>query len=534
MNEYTLLPFLGRKSDVPIDDFSLFQSVGTNVVMTHDVGGMNFDITRLRMACSKSNGYTQWSNSAISSAANCMGLFELYDGTNRDHIFFDHGKCYIYDSSNDPQLKEDASSTTFASDSMDLYSIIKVGDYMVFADHAEHTPYKWKHGDANLTKLIASGTEYKFRYLLPFQRRVIGAYTDQTDGDIEIRYSTPWPETAITSLNFPASNQLYIPNDDPITGIVKIGFNKALVLCENSIHDLIYYQNYETPFGIVPLIEGNGFTNHHSIVNVGGRILGFNKNYGFCSYTGGSIFPENFTPISKDIERDIGSFMTDYYELIYGKLLPSSREVAWTAPYASITPSRIYFYNLDTGQWRFDDKAMRVIDNWVLTSSYTWNDFVAELGGSTSLWQAVGSGAWANYTSLSSRPVYANQNGHLYRHTGENLDGSAINGYRVEPALDFGDNKTMHLINEIWFGIVSSANYALKVWMRGGNTIGELSAKSWIAQDNLSLDNPYTPIVRTNLGQAFKYHQIKWGTDGADEKFEINKITFRYVDEGGY
>ena len=46
------------------------------------------------------------------------------------------------------------SATTFATDNIDLYSIINFGGYMIFADRGEHQPFKWKHGDTYLTPLI--------------------------------------------------------------------------------------------------------------------------------------------------------------------------------------------------------------------------------------------------------------------------------------------------------------------------------------------------------------------------------------------
>jgi hypothetical protein len=110
------------------------------------------------------------------------------------------GDVYRYDSSRDPQEVADAGATAFASDATDFYSFIKYGSYMVFADFAEHTPYCSDYNDANLLKLISGGTEFKFRYLESFARRIIGAYSDQTNGNIEIRWSNanPTPNTSCT------------------------------------------------------------------------------------------------------------------------------------------------------------------------------------------------------------------------------------------------------------------------------------------------------------------------------------------------
>ena len=120
--EFRIIPILGRKTDVPQDDFSLFQHINENTVLTHDVGGVNFDITRKKNACYKSEGYVKWSNSATSQATKCLGLYELVSGSTRDHIFIDNGKFYYLDSSLDPQVVEDGSSTTFATGDQDIYS----------------------------------------------------------------------------------------------------------------------------------------------------------------------------------------------------------------------------------------------------------------------------------------------------------------------------------------------------------------------------------------------------------------------------
>ena len=241
MKSFTIIPILGLKTDVLPDDPSMLQMVADTTALSHAAGGRDFSLKRKRNACTKSFGRKQKSNSAITSASLCHGLFELYDGENRNYFNFDHGKVFKYDASWDPAEVVIAASTTFATDVEDLYSVCRVGDYIVWGDRAETTPHKWKHADATHSKLIKAGeTEYKFRYLLQFQRRVIGLYSDQTDGKIDIRWSTPWPTTAITSLNFPATNQLWVPNDDPITGGATLGRDKCFIFCENSIQQLVY------------------------------------------------------------------------------------------------------------------------------------------------------------------------------------------------------------------------------------------------------------------------------------------------------
>jgi hypothetical protein len=595
METFKIIPILGRKTNVPPDDLSLFKFLGQGIALTHDVGGINFDITRKKNACSKSYGYSKWANSANAQATKCLGLFELYDGTNRNHIFFDNGKCYVFDSTLDPQVKEDAKlnydgqtgdftvgltvtggtsgatgvivrdedagttgtlylqsvsgtfqdneaitdtgtgaatvngniqTTTFATDNIDLYSILRVGEYMVFSDRGEHMPYKWKHGETNISPLIASGTAYKFRWLVSFQRRIIGLYSDQTNGDIEIRWSTAWPTTAITSLNFPAGNQLYIPNDDSLVGGAIMGYDKCFLYCEDSIQQLTYYPDYTSPFRIYTIIPQQGAVNHYSIVNVGDRHFLFNRNYGFCEYRGGREFPFGGVPISEDIEEDVQGISVEYYNLIVGIYVPLTREVVWTVPMGGTTPDRLFFYNINTKQWRIEDKAMRYINNWRMYSNYTWNNLITDLGGTGAIWANAGLNIWAHYTAIRDRLVYANTDGHLYYQTSEGLDNSDLDGYRIEPIIDFGEPKRKDLLKEIWFDLAYSGDYSIDVYHRGGNTTGEVKNASWTALPSLSHNSPAKPVIYT--AQSARLHQIKWGTAVRNARFEVNGITFKY------
>lgn len=526
LQEFKIIPILGRKTNVPQDDPSLFQFIGDTVALTHDVGGINFDLQRKRNACTKSEGKVQWSNSATAQATRCLGLFELYDGSNYDHIFFDNGKFYVYDSSLDPSDKT-ATGVTHATGVEDFYSIIKVGSYVVWADRAETTPYKWKHGDAAATKLIASGTEYMFRYLMPFQRRVIGLYSDQTNGDIDIRYSTDWPTTAITALNFPAANQLWVPNDDPIAGGATMGRNRAFVYCDNSIQEILYYPDYEAPFRVYTVVADQGAANHHSIVSVGNRHFLFNRSYGFCEYQGGSEFPFGGRPISENIETDLRDIASDHYRAIIGTFIPLKREICWTAPLGGEgSCTHLLFYNLDTKQWRFEDKAYRYVDHWQMYLPYTWNDLITELGGTGATWAAAGTHTWAYYTSMLQRLVYGGIDGHLYYQYGETLAGSALDGYRIEPIMSFGDAKRKDLLEEIWFDLATTGDYSIHIYHRGGDTTGEVEAASWTALDTLSHNSPDKPCIYPQITE--RLHQIKWRTDSGDEKFQVNGITFRF------
>jgi len=528
---FRIIPILGRKTDVPIDDYSLFKPMGDGLALTHDTGGINFDLVRKRNACVKSNGYDNWSSAAIGSAARCQGLFELEDGNQRNHIFFDHGKCYVFDNANAPVAKQELNNRTFANTDDDLYSIIRVGPYMVFADNGKTTPYKWKHGQTDLTKLISgNNTTYRFKYLMVFQRRVVGLYTDRENGDIDVRYSTPWPETSVENLYFPQANQLWIPNDDPIFGGATMGQDRAFVYCRDSIQQMIYYPDYQAPLRLITIIPQQGGY-HHSIVNLGDRHYVFNRNYGFCEYRGGVDFPFGGRPISADIDSDIANIPRDLYHRIQGCFLPFKREVVWTVPLSSNDPNRLFFYNVDTGQWRFEDKAMRFVDNWRLRTSYTWGDLVTAMDNA---------GAWTDDTSrwidyipdLVDYLVYANTDGYLYHCINEDLNGSDIDSYRIEPVMDFGDRLRWDLLSEIWFDIATVGDFSIDVSLRSGDTTGELEAASWTSAGSVSCNGIANPVLYVN--QNARLHQIKWGTDKKDEKFIVNGITLKYKPEGTY
>ena len=527
LSTYTIIPILGRKTDVPGDDQTLFKQVAEGVDLTHDIGGINFDIDRQRHACSKSYGYVQHSESATSQATKCLGLFELYDGTNRDHCFWDNGKFYVLDSALDLNDKT-ASGVTHATDNLDLYCPIRVGSYVVWADMGETTPYAWKNADANASKLISTGTEFKFRYLVYFMRRIVGLYSGQTNGDIDIRWSGAL-STPTSDCEFAAANQLWVPNDDSIVGASVMGGDRCYIYSENSIHQLIYYPDYLYPFRAYTVLPGQGAVNHHSIVNVGNAHYFFNKNYGFCKYDGG----KELTPISNDIEVDLQAINSEYYKAIVGTFIPLTRNIVWTVPMTGeTTPNRLVFYNLDTGQWRVEDKSMRYVDNWMLHTDYTWNDLITDLGGTGAVWSDAGTRMWAYYTSARQRLVYANTDGYLHYHTSESLSGSDIDGYRIEPIMDFGDKERQDTLQEIWFDLIEVGDFNIDIYHRGGNTVGEVNAASWTALDSVSHNAPDYPVIYPN--KHHKLHQIKWGTDAASEKWAVNRIKFKYNQGGAY
>ncbi len=599
MEEFSIIPVLGRKIDVPQNDPSLFVPVGDSVA-THDVGGINFDLSRKKHACAKANGYAKWSNIANATATNTLGLFELYDGTNRNHIIFDAGKIYVYDSDRVP-VATTCTGVTLEDDT-DLYSLVQAGAYIVVADWAENTPYKWKHGDAGFTALINGGTAYKFRYLVNFARRIIGLYCSDDTGapDLSIRWSSAWPATAISSMTFTATDQLYVPNDDSIVGGATMGTNKCFIYCENSIQQLVYYPNYDTPFQCHTMVSDKGAVGNGSIVSLGNRHLFFNREYGFMEYAGGS----DAVPISDDISNDMVDMIWDNANLIHGTYIPTMRCAVWTVPMlASTTPNRLLFYHIDTKQWWWMDRSFRCVDYWQAYSSYTWIDLIRDLGGlersagtadtdiasqlkdtgadfitdgvlvgdlvvnttdstasevasvvsatavtlnadifpdgdenyeigASATWANAGSNSWAYYASLGSYLVASNTDGQVYSHTSETIPGSgtALDGYRIEPVLDFGDAKRKDLLKEIWFSIVHSGEYSIDVSHRSGDTVGEVEGATWTEPDSISCNDVAKPVIY--LAKSGRLHQIKWGTDADSEYFEVNKITFKFEPQG--
>ena len=532
MKTFRIIPILGQKTDVLPDDPAMFQMAGEGVALTHAAGGKNYSLKRTKNACVKSLGQAIKSNTANAQKTLCMGMFELYDGTNRNLFFFDNGKVYKYDASWDPaEVVVVTTPVLFAKDSGDLYSIIRVGAYIVWADRAENEPHKWKHGDANSTTLMynsnaapGSTTVYKFRYLGSFQRRVIGLYSDQTNGNIDIRWSSDWPTTAITALNFPAANQLWVPNDDPITGGASLGRDKYYIFCENSIQQLVYYPDYSTPFRAFTTVPHQGCASHHSIVGANGLLYFYNENYGFCSYNGGNTI----IPISDDILTDLQSMTQSYLPKIVGKHIPPLRQIHWTVPLDGNTECNyILIYNYDTGQWEIEDKVARWIDYWQLYTSMTWTQLEAAVGG-TGLWSDAGSATWADYIAAGNRPVYGKTDGHLYMSATEASAGSDMNGYREEPIISFGNSKRYDTVQEIWFDIGGSGGFNIDISYRTGNTTGEIIGKPFESLGAISCNNPSD--AKLHINKNARLHQLRWGTDNKDQKFTVSGIDFKYIE----
>jgi hypothetical protein len=537
MRSFEILPILGLKTNVAADDPSLFQPAGEGRALTHCVEGRNIDFGRTRNACAKSAGVSAWSNSAVSTPTNCLGIFELYDGSNRVVWMAYDGDMYRYDGSRDPAEVADDGPTAFASDSLDLYSFIRYGNYMVFSDYGEHTPFASDHNDANLVELVNSGTEYKGKYLESFQRRIIlanitGGITSHGNLSIVWTDVNPVPTTGATfGTGDPPSNHLYIPVDDSITGIKRMGKNACYVYTTDSINRLDYYANYTTPFGFTTVHENQGFVNHHGIVDVGGMHFGFNKNYGFCAFDGSMSFPSGGRPVSWDIETWVRDIRSSYFGHIVGTSIPQRNEIAWAVPLeGATTPNAILYYNYLEGKWRRKDIAARFIAPLTLTTNLTWTKAINDLGYTT--WEDFGNLRWADLFNETPQIAISATDGHLYIDTTEANAGAAWDGYRVEPIMDFGRPNDKDLLLEIWFNIIEPGDYNMYCYYRGGDTVAECDNAVWTALPEVSCNSPANAV--THLAETNRFHQIKWGSDGADEAFVVNKIEFKFEPQGRY
>jgi hypothetical protein len=481
---------------------------------------------------------------AATSDCYCLGMKEITSGSTTHRWSFHGddsslGQAFRWDSSRYPvrlsSVAGHSGAVEFAYDTTDYYSILDYGGYMILADFAEHTPYCSDHNDAILTKLINTGTEYKAKYLESFQNHIIAANIDTgqvTNGDISIIWSNllAAPGTDCTfGTGDPPANHLFRPNDDPITGIKKMGMNACFLYGENSIDRIDYYTNYRTPFGITNSVMGAGSVNSNSIIDAGGRHFLFDRKYGFCEYRGGIEFPFGGKPISDPIEKEIAAINPLYYPHISGKFLRQQQALVWVIP-AGTSPDKMYFFDLVTGQWTIEDRPAWSIDTWTLASSTTWQDLV-NLGYTT--WESFGSLRWGDLVSETPRLVLSNDSGEVYFRGNEDDNGSDFNGYRIEPILDFGSAEDKDLLLEIWFGLSGGvADYNLYVHYRGGDTVGEVTNKGWTVLNEVSANSPSNAVVY--LDELNRFHQLKWGTDAKNEMFEVNSIEFKYVRQGRY
>ena len=507
MKYLTIKPILGLKNNCAPDSIDMYKALDERgqAIATHAAGGQNVEFTRERMSTNKAYGYAMWNKDLIPTPSLCMGLKEIFNGTLRDLIIFDHGKVYYYDVDKDPAEILADPVVLFATGATDIYSLIAFGGYIIWADRAEHTPYKWTNGDANSSKLITTGTEYLFRYLTHIANRIIGAYTTEaTAPDLSIRWTDAL--TGLGTVDFKAANQIYKPEgDESITGVGRLGNDLGYIFSEKDITRLEYYPSHSPVFEAICAIRGVGTNAPHSIASDGQNLYFFDPQRGFVEYNGAS----NYNVISTAIEETIAGIDITYANLIIGKSIPSAtgNKLIWTIPAAgSATPDKLITYDPTTKQWTpLGTEVVRAMDHWQLPSS-TERSF-----------------------------VFANTDGKLYERTGETANALALAGDRIEPVLPLQPPEAQKRLLEIWFSInnrhaVGTGTY-IHVWHRGGDTVGELENTAWgTAIGTIDMEDPAKPVIYTD--KTFRLHQLKWGTDAKDEYFSVGEIRVGYTQQG--
>ena len=151
---------------------------------------------------------------------------------------------------------------------------------------------------------------------------------------------------------------------------------------------------------------------------------------------------------------------------------------------------KYWVFNIDTGEWTIEDKAMRCVSDWRMSENYTWNDLISDLGGTGAAWSAAGTQTWAYYLTTRQRLVYANTDGKLYYQSSENLDAADIDAYRIEPILDFGLPYNYKLLKEMYGKTLSAGEWGQTVkdvrdaWLHlGGSSENKKDPVSWTEKD---------------------------------------------------
>jgi hypothetical protein len=80
--------------------------------------------------------------------------------------------------------------------------------------------------------------------------------------------------------------------------------------------------------------------------------------------------------------------------------------------------------------------------------------------------------------------------------------------------------------------LAAVGNYSLDVYYRGADTVGGCEGAAWLQLDAVSCNTPSNAVCYT--AQNNRYHQLKWGTDAANEAFSVNAIEFKFVPQGNY
>jgi hypothetical protein len=201
-------PHRGLVTNYSPDSAYLKQPTGDGSLITASPDMMNVTVHERLGTCRKADGYRAYTSAANATHTRCLGLYELKYGAYRDQIVVDAGKIYLIDAT----LEQDditGAGVTLAADLGDMYAFTRYGQDVVICDNGEHVPYHWEHGDA---AIAACNTAYKLKYPCYLFKRVVAAYSDQTNGRIGLHWADALAAIATNPL-CPAANVLYSEGD---------------------------------------------------------------------------------------------------------------------------------------------------------------------------------------------------------------------------------------------------------------------------------------------------------------------------------
>ena len=532
---FKILPILGLKTNVPVDDPSLIKMIGNNAGLSYDVGGTNITYNRQRNCCTKSLGDDQWSNSAITtpSTPNFMYYFDTFS-TKKNYIFRgDEG--YVYDTLEDPSE----------------YPL----QYITYSNLA--------NGGGDGT--IVSGDTVTGDTTSTSATVVCG--TTSSSGSLYIKDVTGGTGnfSASESLTFNSSEET--ADCDSVIQEKDLRPTDAVLYGETVIFSAINSGAHSgmTPFiwtsgdgeNFYPLITGTDATLYvFKYINEWyNHIIGLHTSEtngeGSIRWTEALPSGSNLTfPSANQIYKPGNDEITGSAKfgrnlfLVYGR-----NSICKLDYYPSATPAfgatmlidnlgiedqkclinaygSHWFFNKSYGFIQYNGSGSINTENiiskdieniiatidfskitqitgkhvrgsrqlvWAITTTQAWPD--------TLLYFDVDSRTWsredrtdANIIIMDSWPddvgtedvhklVFSgSSDGHVYYKNGEVLDsvsGTLFDAYRIEPAMYFHDAKRKKFLKSIWFGIDSGDNAYLDVYYRNGNTVYDLETKSW-------------------------------------------------------
>lgn len=500
--------------------FKMLNQSGT-AFETFDTGGYNWDTAKKPGELRKSGGYRKWYGTAISTGDRWQELFILDDGTNRNICGVYGGKFYKFETNGSAVRIENATPVTFHL--TDPICMVQYGAYALISSIST-APQKWMHGDAYLTGLIQAGTAFKFKFLEQFQNRIIGAYSDQTNGNIDIRWTNALPSMA--SLEFPATNQIYKPDSDVgITGMKRLGNLRLLLYGRASIHAIDYFPDYASePFNATPIATGIGTDSHHSIVDTGSSHQFYDRNKGFIEMSGAGAWKVISDPVATLLE----TISSNYLQRIVGRYSRFTNNTAWIVPLdGAVTPSAMLIYSNTTGEWSRRNIAQTafVYDHWDSWSGLTWTQLRA-LDTVNHRWPT--SGKWSDYlTHYEGDMLFGNTTGYAYRDFGNDEDeASTFAAWRIEPVISQPAKSRTKRFQELHFEATTQGSFSLDVYWRGAVSEQAVASASWESIGSVSLAGGQTESI-LYFDKAAKFHQFKFGTDLKDEPFKISQYVLK-------